>query len=101
MPVDDAAIDPDTLEVDDDTLVSQQGIAEYFGLRRQSVNMWIQRAAYNGFPAPEPIPYLVGHKHGARLTQVWQLTKVIEWRRTYRPHTGAAAHRNRSRRLDS
>lgn len=88
----------DDEEIDDDTLVSQQGIAEYFGVPKQTVNNWIKRAAYNGFPKPEPQLYLVGHVRGRRPSVVYQLTQVIAWRATYQPRHGAATHKNASRR---
>lgn len=86
------------IEIDDDTLVSQAGLAEYFQVSRTVVNNWYRRTHTNDFPAPEPTTYIVGNKYGQRPTQVWQLTKVIEWRETYRPRHGAAAHHNASRR---
>lgn len=88
---------PDEVEIDADTLVSQTGIADYFEVSRKVVNNWVARQATNGFPDAEPQLYVVGRNKGHRLTRVWQLTKVIEWRDTYRPRFGAATHGNRSR----
>lgn len=89
--------EPAEVEIDDDTLVSQMGIADYFEVSRKVVNNWVTRQPTNGFPDAEPQLYVVGNKHGNRPTRVWQLTKVIQWRDTYRPKFGAATHGNRSR----
>lgn len=75
-----------------DALATPSEIATHFGVTRKVVGNWVARSHYNGFPACRDVVE-AGAGKGRRMTKVWRLGSVVEWRANYRPVQGAAAHR--------